>query len=80
MTRDAAEATGLDPGDIAAPLHRSHLTQNALNWAEPDRLMNQAGHTNPRTAAGYAEDTKQIETNGSRGLYQLPRMIMHLRH
>jgi len=66
---DAAEAAGLDPNDVAGhSLRRGHITQGALNGAELDRLMKQAGHVDPRTTAGYVEDAKRMETNTSRDL------------
>lgn len=66
---DAAEAAGLDPGDVAGhSLRRGHLTQGALNGAELNRLMKQAGHSDPRTTIGYVEDARRMETNTSRDL------------
>ena len=66
---DAAEATGLDRDTVAGhSLRRGHLTQGALNGAELNRLMKQAGHADPRTTAGYVEDAKRMETNTSRDL------------
>ncbi|WP_162893023.1 tyrosine-type recombinase/integrase [Salinibacter ruber] len=66
---DAAEAAGLDPDGVAGhSLRRGHLTQGALNGAELNRLMKQAGHADPRTTAEYVEDAKRMETNTSRDL------------
>jgi len=66
---DAAEAAGLDRDTVAGhSLRRGHLTQGALNGAELNRLMKQAGHADPRTTAGYVEDAKRMETNTSRDL------------
>lgn len=66
---DAAEAAGLDREAIAGhSLRRGHLTQGALNGADLNRLMKQAGHADPRTTAGYVEDAKRMETNTSRDL------------
>ena len=66
---DAAEATGLDRDTVAGhSLRRGHLTQGALNGAELNRLMKQAGHADPRTTAGYVEDARRMETNTSRDL------------
>lgn len=66
---DAAEATGLDRDTVAGhSFRRGHLTQGALNGAELNRLMKQAGHVDPRTTAGYVEDAKRMETNTSRDL------------
>jgi integrase len=66
---DAAEAAGLDRETVAGhSLRRGHLTQGALNGAELNRLMKQAGHSDPRTTAGYVEDAKRMETNTSRDL------------
>jgi integrase len=66
---DAAEAAGLDRDTVAGhSLRRGHLTQGALNGAELNRLMKQAGHVDPRTTAGYVEDAKRMETNTSRDL------------
>ena len=66
---NAAEAAGLDPEAVAGhSLRRGHLTQGALNGAELNRLMKQAGHADPRTTAGYVEDAKRMETNTSRDL------------
>ncbi|PQJ26764.1 hypothetical protein BSZ35_19135 [Salinibacter sp. 10B] len=66
---DAAEAAGLDRKTVAGhSLRRGHLTQGALNGAELNRLMKQAGHADPRTTAEYVEDTKRMETNTSRDL------------
>jgi integrase len=66
---DAAEAAGLDRETVSGhSLRRGHLTQGALNGAELNRLMKQAGHSDPRTTAGYVEDAKRMETNTSRDL------------
>ena len=66
---DAAERCGLDREAVAGhSLRRGHLTQGALNGAELNRLMKQAGHADPRTTAGYVEDAKRMETNTSRDL------------
>lgn len=66
---NAAEAAGLDRDAVAGhSLRRGHLTQGALNGAELNRLMKQAGHADPRTTAGYIEDAKRMETNTSRDL------------
>jgi len=66
---DAAEAAGLDRDTVAGhSLRRGHLTQGALNGAELNRLMKQAGHADPRTTAGYVEDAKRMETNTSQDL------------
>jgi len=66
---DTAEAAGLDRDTVAGhSLRRGHLTQGALNGAELNRLMKQAGHADPRTTAGYVEDAKRMETNTSRDL------------
>ena len=66
---DAAEAAGLDRDAVAGhSLRRGHLTQGALNGAELNRLMKQAGHADPRTTAEYVEDAKRMETNTSRDL------------
>ena len=66
---DAAEATDLDRDAVAGhSLRRGHLTQGALNRAELNRLMKQAGHADPRTTAEYVEDAKRMETNTSRDL------------
>lgn len=65
----AAEAAGLDGDTVAGhSLRRGHLTQGALNGAELNRLMKQAGHADPRTTADYVEDAKRMETNTSRDL------------
>lgn len=65
----AAEATGLDRDAVAGhSLRRGHLTQGALNGAGLNRLMKQAGHTDPRTTAGYVEDARRMKTNTSRDL------------
>jgi len=66
---DTAEAAGLDPEAVAGhSLRRGHLTQGALNGAELNRLMKQAGHADPRTTAEYVEDAKRMETNTSQDL------------
>jgi integrase len=66
---DAAEAAGLGRDTVAGhSLRRGHLTQGALNGAELNRLMKQAGHADPRTTAGYVEDARRMETNTSRDL------------
>jgi len=66
---DAAEDAGLDPERMAGhSLRRGHITQGALQGAGLDRLMKQAGHSDPRTTAGYVEDAKRMETTTAQDL------------
>ncbi len=66
----AADAAGFNPDAVAGQsLRRGHLTKGALNGAELNRLMKQAGHAAPRTTAEYVEDAKRMETNTSRDLW-----------